>query len=254
MKIISYNVNGIRAAIKKGLLDWLETASPDILCLQETKAIKEQVNLDAIEEKGYHAYWNSAERKGYSGVAIFTRKKPMHVEYDTGIESLDGEGRVMRVDFDDVSVISLYLPNGGGSIERLDYKMKFCYDFTQYIYDLQKTHSNLVVCGDYNICHKPIDIHDPIRNANVSGFLPIEREWLTEYIEECKMIDSFRVFNQQPGQYTWWSYRARSRERNKGWRLDYHMVTEKLRPNLKRCVHLTEVKHSDHCPILLELE
>ncbi|MGI9525827.1 MAG: exodeoxyribonuclease III [Weeksellaceae bacterium] len=254
MKIISYNVNGIRAAMNKGLLDWIELASPDVLCLQETKAMKEQLDLGSIDDKEYYSYWNSADRKGYSGVAILTKQKPNHVEYDTGIASLDGEGRVMRVDFDEVSIISLYLPNGGGSAERLAYKMEFCYDFKKYVKNLQKQFPKLIVCGDYNICHKPIDIHDPIRNQNVSGFLPMEREWLTEYIEECDMIDSFRYFNPEPDQYTWWSYRANSRARNKGWRLDYHMVTKALEMNLRRSVHLTQVFHSDHCPILLELE
>lgn len=254
MKIISYNVNGVRAAMKKGLLDWVEVAQPDILCLQETKAMKEQVDLGLLDEKEYYSYWNSAEKKGYSGVAILTKKEPNHIAYGTGIDSLDGEGRIIRVDFDEVSVISLYLPNGGGSPERLAYKMQFCYDFKDYIQDLEKQIPNLVVCGDYNICHKPIDIHDPIRNQNVSGFLPIEREWLSEFIEDCQMIDSFRYFNPQPDEYTWWSYRANSRVRNKGWRIDYHMVTEAMRSHLKRSVHLPEVKHSDHCPILLEFE
>lgn len=239
--------------MKKGLLDWMESAEPDVLCLQETKATKEQVDLSELEEKGYHTYWHSAEKKGYSGVAIFTKKEPNHVEYGTGVSSLDGEGRIIRADFDEVSVISLYLPNGGASPERLDYKMQFCYDFIDYINEVRKTCPKLVVCGDYNICHKEIDIHDPIRNQKVSGFLPIEREWLTQYIEQCDMVDSFRHFNSQPDQYTWWSYRAASRERNKGWRIDYHMVTEALLDDVKRSVHLPEVKHSDHCPILLEI-
>lgn len=254
MKIISYNVNGIRAAMNKGFLQWATTVEPDILCIQETKAYKEQVDLDLIENDGYKHYWNSAEKKGYSGVAIFTKKEPNHVEYGTGNAVMDGEGRVLRVDFDDFSVISLYVPSGT-NINRLDFKLQFCDEFALYIQELRKEIPNLVICGDYNICHQAIDIHDPVRNKNVSGFLPVEREWLSNYIDSCGMIDSFRHFHQGvPDQYTWWSYRANARNNNKGWRIDYHMVAESLRENMKRSIILPEAKHSDHCPILLEME
>lgn len=253
MKIISYNINGIRAAMNKGFMEWATTVEPDILCLQETKAFKEQVNLDAIEADGYHHYWNSAEKAGYSGVAIFTKKQPNHVEYGTGFGEMDGEGRVIRADFDEFSLISLYVPSGT-NINRLDYKMDFCNAFSDYIYNLRKEIPNLLICGDYNICHKPIDIHDPVRNQNVSGFLPIEREWLSHYIDHCGMVDSFRELNDQPNHYTWWSYRANARNNNKGWRIDYHMISDSLKNNLRRSVHLPDARHSDHCPILLELE
>ncbi len=253
MKIISYNVNGIRAAMTKGLVDWLKAANPDVFCVQETKAMKEQVDLAPFEELGYKSYWHSAEKKGYSGVAIFSKIEPKHVEIGTGIDYIDREGRVIRLDFEGVSVISLYLPSGT-NIDRLDFKMQFCYDFKDYINQLKTTHPNLVICGDYNICHEAIDIHDPIRNAKVSGFLPIEREWISGFMEDCKMIDSFRYFVKEPHHYSWWTYRANARANNKGWRIDYNMVSDSLEQNMKRVAILPEAKHSDHCPILVELD
>ncbi|MBS7333639.1 MAG: exodeoxyribonuclease III [Weeksellaceae bacterium] len=253
MKIISYNVNGIRAAMTKGLVEWLKAANPDVFCIQETKALREQVDTLAFEELGYESYWHSAEKKGYSGVAIFTKIKPNHVEIGTGIDYIDFEGRVIRLDFDHVSVISLYLPSGT-NIDRLDFKMQFCEDFKNYISELKKTHPNLIICGDYNICHEAIDIHDPIRNAKVSGFLPIEREWISGFMEDCEMIDSFRYFVKEPHHYSWWTYRANARANNKGWRIDYNMVSSTLESKMKRVAILPEAKHSDHCPILLELD
>ena len=253
MRIISYNVNGIRAAMTKGLIDWLKAANPDVLCVQETKALKEQVDTAPFEELGYQHFWHSAEKKGYSGVAIFSKIKPNHVEIGTGIDYIDREGRVIRVDFDNVSVISLYLPSGT-NIDRLDFKMQFCKDFKKYINQLKETHPNLVVCGDYNICHEAIDIHDPVRNAKVSGFLPIEREWIDGFMKDCLMIDSFRYFVQEPHHYSWWTYRANARANNKGWRIDYIMVSKDLENKMNRAAILPEAKHSDHCPILLELD
>ncbi|OAB80053.1 exodeoxyribonuclease III [Cochleicola gelatinilyticus] len=253
MKIISYNVNGIRAAIRKGFLDWIQSADPDVICIQETKANKEQVDLEAIEAAGYpYHYWFSAQKKGYSGVAIFCKRKPNHVEYGVGIESMDFEGRTIRVDYDEVSVVSLYLPSGT-NIARLEHKLEFMVLFQEYVNALKQEIPNLVICGDYNICHKAIDIHDPIRNANVSGFLPVEREWIGNFIDSG-FIDSFRFFNKEPDNYTWWSYRANARNNNKGWRIDYNMVSQPLQDNLKRAVILPEAKHSDHCPLLVELE
>ncbi|MDO5656208.1 MAG: exodeoxyribonuclease III [Flavobacteriaceae bacterium] len=253
MKIISYNVNGIRAAMNKGFMSWATTVEPDILCIQEIKAFEKQVNLTPIEDEGYYHFWNSAERAGYSGVAIFSKKQPNQVIYGTGNPIMDGEGRVIRADFDQFSLISLYIPSAT-NINRLEFKLAFCHAFSNYIYELRKEIPNLIICGDYNICHQPIDIHDPIRLKNVSGFLPIEREWLSHYINYCGLVDSFRHFNQEPENYTWWSYRAGARDRNKGWRLDYHMVSDSLMPHVRRSVHLPEAKHSDHCPILLELD
>ncbi|WP_203294558.1 exodeoxyribonuclease III [Luteirhabdus pelagi] len=253
MKILSYNVNGIRAAMRKGFLEWLQQANPDVICLQETKAMKEQVDTEAIEAAGYpYHYWFSAQKKGYSGVAILSKKKPKHVEYGTGIDYMDAEGRNLRADFEGVSIMSLYLPSGT-NIQRLDHKLTFMDDFQLYVNELKKFIPNLVISGDYNICHKPIDIHDPVRNKNVSGFLPVEREWLGQFIDSG-FIDSFRHFNKDPHQYTWWSYRANARNNNKGWRIDYNMVSEPLQEKLKRAVILPEAKHSDHCPLLVELD
>ncbi len=253
MKIVSYNVNGIRAALKKGFLDWLQAVDPDVVCLQEIKANEEQLDLEVFEAAGYpYHYWYSAQKKGYSGVAILSKQKPDNVVFGTGIEYMDFEGRNVRADFDGVSVMSLYLPSGT-NIARLDHKLQYMADFQDYINGLKKERPNLVICGDYNICHEAIDIHDPVRNKNVSGFLPVEREWIGDFMENG-FIDSFRHFNKEPDNYTWWTYRANARANNKGWRLDYGMVSETLLERLKRSVILSEAKHSDHCPILLELE
>ena len=253
MKIISYNVNGIRAAINKGFLEWLQQANPDVICLQEIKAMKDQLDLDLFSEAGYpFNYWYSAQKKGYSGVAILSKKEPDHVEYGTGIEYMDFEGRNIRADFNGVSVMSLYLPSGT-NLDRLEHKLKYMADFQEYVNMLKVERPNLVICGDYNICHKDIDIHDPVRNKNVSGFLPVEREWIGNFIDSG-FIDSFRHFNIKPHNYSWWSYRANARNNNKGWRLDYGMVAQPLQDKLKRAVILSEAKHSDHCPIVVELD
>ena len=244
-------MNGIRAAMRKGFVEWLTSANPDVICIQETKANVDQVEVELIEAAGYKHYWHSAQKKGYSGVAIFSKKAPNHVEYGTGIEHMDFEGRVIRADFDNASVISLYLPSGS-NVERINHKLMFMDDFQQYINSLKKDIPNLVICGDYNICHEAIDIHDPIRNKNISGFLPVEREWIGNFIDSG-FIDSFRYFNKDPHHYTWWSYRANSRANNKGWRIDYNMVASPLQENLKRAVILPEAEHSDHCPHMVQL-
>ena len=252
MKIISYNVNGIRAALKKGFLDWLQAANPDVICIQETKAHKEQLDLSEFENAGYpHHYWFSTQKKGYSSVAIFCKEKPNYIEYGTGIETMDFEGRNLRVDFDEVSVMSLYLPSGTNS-ERLDFKFNYMDEFQEYIDNLKQEIPNLVICGDYNICHESIDIHNP-KMKGVSGFLPEERTWMGDFIKNG-FIDSFRYLNQEKQEYSWWSYRANSRANNKGWRLDYAMVSEPLKSKISRAYILTEAKHSDHCPIALELD
>ncbi len=253
MKILSYNVNGIRAALNKGLLEWLQAVNPDVVCLQEIKAMADQLDLSVFEESGYpYNYWFSAQKKGYSGVAILSKKEPDHVGIGTGIDYMDFEGRNLRADFNGVSVMSLYLPSGT-NLARLEHKLTYMADFQHYINQLKIIHPNLIICGDYNICHRAIDIHDPVRNANVSGFLPIEREWIGNFMDSG-FIDSFRHFNRKPHNYTWWSYRANARNNNKGWRLDYGMVSKPLEDRLKRSVILSEAKHSDHCPILVELD
>jgi exodeoxyribonuclease-3 len=251
LKILSYNVNGIRAAFNKGFIEWLQATDADIICIQETKALKEQVNTELLDKLGYHHYWFSAQKKGYSGVAIFSKIKPKNVSYGSQVEHMDFEGRIIRADFDEVSVMSLYLPSGTNS-DRLGYKFQFMDDFKTYIDQLKKEIPNLVICGDYNICHQVIDIHDPVRNKNVSGFLPEERAWLDTFINSG-FIDSFRYLNTEPHQYSWWSYRANARNNNKGWRIDYALVSAPLKNNISRSFLLPEAKHSDHCPVGLEL-
>ena len=252
MKILSYNVNGIRAALNKGFAEWLSSADPDVVCLQETKALEDQVNTDLFEQMGYKHFWHSAQKKGYSGVAILTKTNPLNVQKGTGIEHMDFEGRVIRADYENVSVISLYLPSGT-NLDRLEHKFKFMDDFQEYIDALKKNHPRLVICGDYNICHRAIDIHDPVRNKNVSGFLPEERQWIDTFMNNG-FVDSFRHLNPEPHQYSWWSYRANARNNNKGWRIDYNMVSENLKKNIKSAYLLPDAKHSDHCPVGVELE
>ena len=253
MKIISYNVNGIRAAISKGFIEWLQQANPDIICLQEIKATEDQIPVEAIAAAGYlYQYYYSATKKGYSGVAILSKIKPNNVVHGTGIQHMDFEGRNIRADFDELSVMSLYLPSGT-NIVRLDHKFTFMDDFQNYVDNLKKEIPNLIICGDYNICHEAIDIHDPVRNKNVSGFLPQERLWLDTFMKSG-FVDSFRHFNSEPHQYSWWSYRAGARVNNKGWRIDYNLVSDSLKHKLKRAVILSDAVHSDHCPILVEIE
>jgi exodeoxyribonuclease III len=252
MKIISYNVNGIRAALKKGFIEWLKSANPDVICLQEIKAQEDQLDLSVFEAAGYaHNYWFSAQKKGYSGVAILSKTKPNNIVFGTGIESMDFEGRNIRADFDGVSVMSLYLPSGT-NLARLEHKLEYMDLFQDYINTLKKDVPNLIICGDYNICHEAIDIHDPVRNKNVSGFLPEERAWMSQFLKNG-FVDAFREFNTEPHNYSWWSYRANSRANNKGWRLDYTLVSQSLQEKLKRAVILSEAVHSDHCPVLFEL-
>jgi exodeoxyribonuclease-3 len=253
MRIISYNVNGIRAAITKGFLNWIQQANPDVICLQEIKATPDQIPLIDVELSGFpYHYWFPAQKKGYSGVAILCKTKPNNVVFGTGIDHMDFEGRNLRVDFDDFSVMSLYLPSGT-NIDRLDHKFKYMDDFQHYVDELIKEVPNIIICGDYNICHESIDIHDPIRNKTVSGFLPEERAWLDKFMKRG-FIDTFRVFNKEPNNYSWWSYRANARANNKGWRIDYCLASEPLKNRVTRAVILPEAKHSDHCPVLVEID
>ncbi len=254
MKIISYNVNGIRAAINKGFADWLKDENPDILCVQETKAQPEQIDSELFKSLGYESYWFSAEKKGYSGTGILTKQKPDYVEYGMGIEKYDKEGRLLRADFGDISVISVYHPSGSSGIERQAFKMQWLNDFKNYINKLRKEHPNLIISGDYNICRLWIDIHNPEKQQKTSGFLPEEREWFQSFVEDG-YIDSFRKFYPElPHQYSWWSYRAGARAKNKGWRIDYHMVSKELEDKIIASSILPEVKHSDHCPVGVEIE
>lgn len=254
MKIISYNVNGIRSAISKNWLTWLQATDADIVCLQEIKATPDVISdLILIEQMGYEHYWYPAEKKGYSGTAILTRHSPKHVEYGCGIPEYDREGRMIRADFEGFSVMSAYFPSGSSGEERQGFKYRFLEHFQEYIDGLRPAYPAMVISGDYNICHQPIDIHNPKSNANSSGFLPAEREWMANFVK-AGFVDSFRHFNKEPHNYTWWSFRANARMKNLGWRIDYNMVTHALQPDLKRAAILPEARHSDHCPVLLELD
>ena len=253
MQIISYNVNGIRAAISKGLLDWLDTVSPDVVCFQELKATPDQIPVMEIEAMGYHCYWFSAKKKGYSGVGILTKKEPDNVVFGMNNKKYDDEGRFLRADFGDLSVVSVYHPSGTTGEERQDFKMEWLDFFRKYVNELRKTRPNLVLSGDYNICHEAIDIHDPVRNATNSGFLPEERQWFTDFLGDG-YIDSFRYLCKESNHYSWWSYRANARANNKGWRIDYHIVTDSLKDKLVSTAILPEAKHSDHCPISVEIK
>ena len=249
--ILTYNINGIRAALKKDLDSWIDSSKADIVCLQEIKAKPEQFNVEVFNKLGFECFINSAEKPGYSGVAILSKIKPKNVEYGCGIDKIDFEGRVIRADYDNYSVMSVYFPSGSNPL-RQAFKMEFLDLFYDYIQELKKTIPNLIISGDYNICHTSIDIHNPQRNKNTSGFLPEERDWVTKFIASG-FVDSFRHLNTEPHNYSWWSYRANSRVKNLGWRIDYNMISESLLPNLNRSVILSQAVHSDHCPVLVEI-
>ncbi len=254
MRIISYNVNGIRAAIKKGFNDWLKTDPADIVCLQETKASQGDVNVKEWEALGYHHYWFSAQKKGYSGVAVLTKIKPDAVTMGNGHGPSDDEGRIIQLDFGDIRLINAYFPSGTSGDERQDFKYLWLDSFFDYLNDLRKTYPKLILCGDYNIAHNEIDIHDPKGNKNSSGFLPEERAWMTKFLDNG-WIDAFRVFHKEPHRYSWWSQRFPSvRLNNKGWRIDYITVTEPLRKHLVDAEIYPDVKHSDHCPVYVEIK
>lgn len=254
MRIISYNVNGIRAAIKKGLLEWMATDVADIICLQEIKATKENVDVEKIEELGYHTYWFPAEKKGYSGVAVFSKIKPVSVFYGHANTQSDAEGRLIRLDFKKFILINAYFPSGTSGEIRQNYKYEWLGIFNQYMEELQKENKKIIVCGDYNIAHREIDIHDPKGNKNSTGFLPAERAWM-DGLFSTGFIDAFRHLNPEAiGCYTWWSQRFPTvRLQNKGWRIDYISITENLLKHLKNAAIYPDIKHSDHCPVFLEL-
>jgi exodeoxyribonuclease-3 len=253
MKIISFNVNGIRSAAGKGLFEWLERENPDILCIQETKAQPEQIDALTFRSLGYeYQLIHSARKKGYSGVAIFSKIKPDFYRYGIDNPFFDEEGRVIRADFGDITVVCVYIPSGSMGDVRQAVKMEFLELFTQYLIALRAQRPHLVIGGDYNICRQPIDINHPERHANVSGFLPEEREWFDRLIQ-LGFVDSFREFNQSPNQYSWWSFRSNARAKNLGWRIDYHIVTQSLKDRLKSADILQHVELADHCPVVVEL-
>jgi exodeoxyribonuclease-3 len=247
-KILSYNVNGIRAAINKGFETWLKNVNPDIVCIQETKAQPEQIDSELFKKMGYESYWFSAQKKGYSGVGILTKIKPDNVVYGMNIEKYDNEGRFLRADFGDVSVISVYHPSGSSGDDRQAFKMQWLSDFRKYINELKLSRKHLIISGDYNICRLWIDIHNPDKQETTSGFLPEEREWFQNFIDDG-FTDTFRMFNSKPDNYSWWSYRAAARERNKGWRIDYHIITKNFECKIADAFILPDAMHSDHCPV-----
>ena len=251
MKIVTYNINGIRAALRKGLDDWLKNSNIDIVCLQEIKAREDQFDTTVFTELGYHCYWYSAQKQAIVE-QLFYQEKPISVSYGMGNKNYYDEGRVLRLDFDTFSIISVYMPSGSSGDLRQSFKMAFLDDFYNYISELTQSVPNLIIAGDYNICHKPIDIHNPQRNQKTSGFLPEERDWFSAFLD-TGFLDTFRYFNQEPHQYSWWSYRANARAKNLGWRIDYLLATSIMESRLRRAAILSQAKHSDHCPVLLEI-
>lgn len=254
MRIISYNVNGIRAACKKGFLEWLATNPAEIICLQEVKALSIDAPISHIENLGYRVYWYPAQKKGYSGVAVLYRDiEPLEMIKGQGIEQSDAEGRVLQLNFDSFYLVNTYFPSGSSSPERQEYKMQFLMDYLNFTRKLLALKKPLIIVGDYNICHKEIDIHDPQGNQKSSGFLPEERAWMDEFFA-LGMVDSFRYLHQdQVDAYSWWSYRALARQRNKGWRIDYISVSQSFSKFIKKAEILSNIVHSDHCPVLVEL-
>ncbi|AXV38442.1 MAG: exodeoxyribonuclease III [Methanobacterium sp. BRmetb2] len=253
VRIVSWNVNGLRAVHRKGFLEWFLEDKPDILCLQEIKATEDQLPRKLRSVNGYHSYFNSAERKGYSGVALYSTINPEIIETGMGTEKFDNEGRVQIADYDDFVLLNIYFPNGKMSDDRLKYKLDFYDAFLDYVNDLRDEGRNLVICGDLNTAHKEIDLARPKENSNISGFLPVERAWIDKFLDNG-YVDTFRMFNKEPEQYTWWSYRTRARERNVGWRLDYFFVNEEFKKKIKDSYILSDVMGSDHCPIGIEIE
>jgi exodeoxyribonuclease III len=252
MRIITYNVNGIRSALNKGFLQWLASDPADIICLQEIKAMKEDVDVAAIEQLGFETFWLSAQKKGYSGVAIFTRIHPDKVVYGSGHALSDAEGRVLRLDFGSRTLINAYFPSGTTGEIRQTYKFQWLSEFNVYLDELLQDRPRVIVCGDYNIAHREVDIHDPKGNKKSSGFLPEERAWMDQLLEE-RFIDSFRHFNKDPHQYSWWTFRANARHNNKGWRIDYINVSAALQESLVDARIFPDIVHSDHCPVFLSL-
>jgi exodeoxyribonuclease III len=253
MTILSWNVNGLRAVAKKGFIEWLGQTGPDILCLQEIKAQTEQLDASLLNPLGYHGHFNSAEKKGYSGVATYSKLKPLKVQKGFGMAKFDSEGRVLMTDHGDFLLFNVYFPNGKMRQERLDYKIEFYEEILKHLDSLRSKGKKLVVCGDYNTAHKEIDLSRPKENEKTSGFLPIERAWIDKLITHG-YVDSFRHFNREPEQYTWWDMQTYARQRNVGWRIDYHFVSDNLLPHLKKAWIMPEVMGSDHCPVGIDLE
>jgi exodeoxyribonuclease III len=252
MKIITLNINGIRSGIAKGFVEYVEQQNPDVVCLQEIKANQEDIPVFEFQALGYHTHWFSAKKKGYSGTAILSKFEPDRVEKGMNMELYDNEGRFMRVDYGNLSFVSVYHPSGSSGEERQRFKMNWLDDFHEYVNELRKYRPNLIISGDFNICHRNIDIHDPVRNKNVSGFLPEERQWMENFFDDG-FVDTFRHVNKEPHHYTWWSFRANARQKNLGWRIDYNVVSNNLIENIKSAKIDSSMFFSDHCPVILDL-
>jgi len=251
--IFSYNVNGLRSAMNKGFDGWLKEALPDILCLQEIKVKPEQIDTAVFDRMGYRQYWYPAQKPGYSGVALFCKDKPDKVVYGMGIDKYDHEGRLIRADFGDISVLSVYIPSGTSGDERQAFKMIFLDDFLLWVENLRKERPNLIISGDYNIAHTDIDINFPKKHQKMSGFLPEERAWVDKYLEHG-YVDTFRLFHSEPNVYSWWSYRQLARAKDLGWRIDYHTATNDMGHRIKDASILQNVVHSDHCPVTVTVD
>ncbi len=252
MRILSWNVNGLRAVYKKGFLDWFLKERPDILCIQETKAHEAQIPEEIRNIEGYYTYFSSAEKKGYSGTGIITKQKPKEIKKGFGLPIFDKEGRILIADYGNFTLFNIYFPNGKQSMERLKYKMDFYDIFLGYVYRLKEKGKKLIICGDVNTAHTEIDLAHPRENSNESGFLPEEREWIDKFISHG-FVDTFRMFNKEGGHYSWWDYKSRARDRNIGWRIDYFFVSNNLREKIKSAFILSDVMGSDHCPVGLDI-
>ena len=252
MRLISWNVNGVRAVAQKGFMNWFEAQEADVVCLQETKAQEEQLDLFLRNPGGYQSFWHSAQKPGYSGTAIYTRREPDQVIEGIGIPEIDSEGRVLQADFGEFRLINAYFPNSQREHTRLGYKIDFCNAMLEHVESLRKKGRHVVLCGDFNIAHREIDLRNPKENVNNAGFLPEERAWLDQF-ERAGYVDAFRNFTKDPGHYTWWSYRPGVRARNIGWRLDYFWVNGEFRDRLVSARHQPEVMGSDHCPVVLDV-
>ncbi|MBI4964752.1 MAG: exodeoxyribonuclease III [Desulfomonile tiedjei] len=253
LRILSWNVNGIRAVQKRGFMEWLESESPDILCLQETKASQDQLSDELINPSGYHSYWNSAQRKGYSGVAVYSKQEPLNLTLSMGIKTFDDEGRFIQMDFGDFILFNVYFPNGKSGPERLQFKMDFYDAFLELIESMRKRQNRLIFVGDVNTAHNEIDLARPKENSKISGFLPIEREWMDKAVSHG-YVDTFRHLYPDTVKYSWWDLKSRARERNVGWRIDYVFVTKETIDSVKSAFILNEVMGSDHCPVGVQLE
>lgn len=254
MKLASWNVNGIRACSQKGFLKWFEETNADVVCIQENKAQMDQCDATIINPLKYYSSWHSAQKKGYSGVTTFSKKEPLAIYTGMDIPEFDVEGRVLSFEYKDFVLVNAYFPNSQDGGKRIDYKIRFCDAMLKHLESFRKKGKNVILCGDYNIAHKPIDLKNPKANEKNAGYLPEERAWMDKFIDEKGYVDAFRKFDQGPDKYTWWTYRFNAREKNVGWRIDYFTCNPEFEDRLKSCVQQDQVFGSDHCPVILEVK